>query len=193
LDMSKRLIALGSSTFLALAGIASAARATVVDTFSFSNLTGWSVFDTHFSGTFTGALESDGLIELSDLSAFHIFGFFSGDTFGGNSVSNLTFFSYDTQGGASSLGFIASLPSLIVCAGAPSVLSPTCTSPGGSNPGSTLASIVFGPTEVGVTPDLTDVTLVSSVTTPETSTWTMMVLGFAGLGCAGYFASRKAA
>jgi hypothetical protein len=32
-----------------------------------------------------------------------------------------------------------------------------------------------------------------AASTPEPSTWAMMVLGFAGLGFAGYLASRKAA
>ena len=44
------------------------------------------------------------------------------------------------------------------------------------------------------TPDLTGVTLVSSVNTnvPEPSTWAMMLLGFAGLGFAGYRKARGA-
>jgi hypothetical protein len=33
---------------------------------------------------------------------------------------------------------------------------------------------------------------VSGVATPEPSTWAMMTLGFAGLGFAGYRASRRA-
>jgi hypothetical protein len=32
-----------------------------------------------------------------------------------------------------------------------------------------------------------------AASTPEPSTWAMMILGFAGLGFAGYRASRKAA
>jgi len=36
-------------------------------------------------------------------------------------------------------------------------------------------------------------TYVYEVTAPESSTWVMMLIGFAGLGCAGYRASRKTA
>lgn len=102
--MFKRLIVLGSSAFLALAGLVPA-RAAVIDTFSFSNLSGWSEFGAEFSGRFTGTVEASGFIELSDLSAFHIIGT-------SNSLSNLTFFSYDTVVGASSLGFIDTISTL---------------------------------------------------------------------------------
>jgi hypothetical protein len=139
-------------------------------------LSGWSEFGAEFSGRFTGTVEASGFIELSDLSAFHIFGT-------SNSLSNLTFFSYDTVVGASSLGFIDTIPPFTVCTGAPSVLSLTCN-PGGNHPASTLAAIVVNGF-VASTPDLTTVTLVSSVV-PEISTWAMMLLGFAGLGFAAY-------
>ncbi|HZZ24109.1 MAG TPA: hypothetical protein VFE60_16690 [Roseiarcus sp.] len=110
---------------------------------------------------------ASGLIELSDLSAFQIIG--PNDIpFGPNSLSNLEFFSYDTGGGASTLGFIDALPHSIganptACSGAPSVLSLACN-PGGNNPASTRAAILFA----GVfetTPDSTSVTLVPSVNT----------------------------
>ena len=179
---SKRTVLIASSMFLALAGLVPA-RAAVIDTFSFSNLSGWDTFDTEFSGSFTGTVEASGLIELSDLSAFHVSGLFRGVNFSPNSLSNLTFFSYDTGAGASSLGFIA-ITNFAVRTGAPSVLSLTCN-PGGNNPVSALAAIVFVDVQVGSTPDLTTVTLVSSVV-PETSTWAMMLLGFAALGYAGY-------
>jgi hypothetical protein len=183
--MSNRLIVLGSSAFFALAGLATAASAAVVDTFSFSNLSGWNQNFDGFSGSFTGSVEATGRIESNDLSAFQIMGnsvLFQGS----NSLSNLAFFSYDTGGGASSLGFIDMFPAVIigfpiaVCSGAPAILSLACN-PGGTNPASTLASIPLG--ALG-TPDLTSVTLVSSVNTnvPEPSTWAMMLVGFAGLG-----------
>jgi hypothetical protein len=178
---SKHTVLFASSMFLALAGLVPA-RAAVIDTFSFSNLSGWDTFDTEFSGSFTGTVEASGLIELSDLSAFHVSGLFRGVTFLPNSLSNLTFFSYDTGAGASSLGFIA-ITNFAVCTGAPSVLSLTCN-PGGNHPASTLAAIVVNGF-VASTPDLTTVTLVSSVV-PEISTWAMMLLGFAGLGFAAY-------
>jgi hypothetical protein len=129
---------------------------------------------------------------LSDLSAFQIIGVPSG----GNSLSNLAFFSYDTGGGASSLGFIDVLPlppladaSFTVCSGAPSVLSLVPCNPGGLNPVSTSAVIlIHGFFVYSTTPDLTGVTLVSSVNTnvPEPSTWAMMLVGFAGLGLVRY-------
>lgn len=186
--MSNRLIVLGSSAFFALAGLATAASAAVIDTFSFSNPSGWNAPINGFSGSFTGSVEASGLIELSDLSAFQIIG----GVFGGSSLSNLAFFDYDTGAGASSLGFINTLPapigvfSVTVCSGAPSVLSLACSN-GGGNPVSTRAAIVIGDSVV-FTPDLTTVTLVSSVSTsvPEASTWAMMLVGFAGLGLLRY-------
>jgi hypothetical protein len=190
--MSNRLIVLGSSAFFALAGLATAASAAVIDTFSFSNPSGWNGPINGFSGSFTGSVEANGRIELSDLSAFQIIGVPSG----GNSLSNLAFFSYDTGGGASSLGFIDVLPlppladaSFTVCSGAPSVLTLVPCNPGGLNPVSTSAVIlIHGFFVYSTTPDLTGVTLVSSVNTnvPEPSTWAMMLVGFAGLGLVRY-------
>jgi hypothetical protein len=187
---SKHTVLFASSMFLALAGLVPA-RAAVMDTFSFSNLSGWSESPTDFSGSFTGTVEASGLIELSDLTAFFVFAHVEGTPFFDNSLSNLTLFSYDTGAGASSLGFIDTTRSGTVCAGAPSVLSLTCN-PGGNNPVSTLAAMVFGGTFVVSTPDLTTVTLVSS-SVPEASTWVMMALGFTGLGFAGYRTSRRTA
>jgi hypothetical protein len=151
--MSNRLIVLGSSAFFALAGLVTAASAAVIDTFSFSAPSGWNAQVIGFSGSFTGSVEASGRIELSDLSAFQIIG---RGLFGVNSLSNLTFFSYDT-GGASSLGFIDTLPplppsgfSITVCSGAPSVLSLACNNPvGGSNPVSTSAVILIGTGSTG--------------------------------------------
>jgi len=78
--MSNRLIVLGSSAFFALAGLATAASAAVIDTFSFSNLSGWNGPINGFSGSFTGSVEANGRIELTDLSAFQILGVPSGAT-----------------------------------------------------------------------------------------------------------------
>jgi hypothetical protein len=188
--MSNRLIVLGSSAFFALAGLATAASAAVIDTFSFSNLSGWNGPINGFSGSFTGSVEANGRIELTDLSAFQILGVPTG----GNSLSNLAFFSYDTGGGATSLGFIDALPpltdtSFTVCSGAPSVLTLDPCNPGGLNPVSTSAVIlIHGFFVYSTTPDLTGVTLVSSVNTnvPEPSTWAMMLVGFAELGLVRY-------
>ena len=198
--MSNRLIVLGSSAFFALAGLATAASAAVIDTFSFSAPSGWNAQVIGFSGSFTGSVEASGRIELSDLSAFQIDG---RGLFGANSLSNLAFFTYvfsNNTGGASLLGFIdtlSALPpdtgiSITVCSGAPSVLSLACNNPArGSNPVSTSAVVLIGTGSAGgvfTTPDLTGVTLVSSVNTnvPEPSTWAMMLVGFAGLGLVRY-------
>jgi PEP-CTERM motif len=192
--MSNRLIVLGSSTFFALAGLATAAPAAVIDTFSFSNSSGWDRNGNSFSGSFTGSVEASGLIELSDLSAFQITGIFGFDIpFSGNSLSDLAFFNYDTGGGASSLGFIYTIPPigilgapLTVCSGAPSVLSLACSF-GGNNPATTRAVILFS-VGLAFTPDLTNVTLVP---VPEPSTLAMLLIGFAGLGYAGYRRARE--
>jgi hypothetical protein len=188
--MSNRLIVLSSWAFFGLVGLATGAPAAVIDTFSFSNPSGWNAPINGFSGSFTGSVEASGLIELSDLSAFQIV-VPSQFSVGSNSLSNLTFFDYDTVGGATSLGFVDTLPPFLgasptVCSGAPSVLSLACN-PGGNNSVSTRAVIVFG-NGVVFTPDLTTVTLVSSVSTsvPEASTWAMMLVGFAGLGLLRY-------
>ena len=109
----------------------------MIDTFSFSSLNGWSRVGTNFSGSFTGTVEASALIELSDLIAFHLSGNIEDFGFAGG-LSNLTLFSYDTKGGASSLGFIETA----VCVGAPSVLSLTCN-PGGNNPGSATAVVIL--------------------------------------------------
>jgi hypothetical protein len=105
-------------------------------------------------------------------------------------LSGLSFFSYDTIGGASSLGLIATLGGITGCSGAPSVLSLACN-PAGDNPASTRADMVLVTQGIAfsTTPDLTTVTLVSSVNTgvPEPSTWATMLLGFVGLG----FARRR--
>ena len=61
-------------------------------------------------------------------------------------------------------------------------------------PGPNFYGVVVGYTDPikGFTPDYTSAGgLIFNV--PEPSTWAMMVVGFAGLGFAGYRASRKAA
>jgi hypothetical protein len=124
--VSKWIVALGLA-FLVVAGLAPAGRAAVIDTFSFSNLSSWNQNFSGFSGSFTGSVEATGFIELNDLSAFQIMGN-SIILRGPNSLSNLAFFSYNTGGGASLLGFIDMFPSvainapLAVCSGARTVL-----------------------------------------------------------------------
>ena len=72
------------------------------------------------------------------------------------------------------------------------ILSGTLSGPGIT--GSQAAFLEYAATQVAgpggaVSLSLTDSSAASAV--PETSTWAMMMLGFAGLGFAGYRASRK--
>ena len=186
----KRLIALGSAAVIALTGLAPRAHAAVVDTFSFSNFGHWSFADSGLFGQFTGTVEPNGFIELADLSAFSVQGFILGSPLVDAVKANLAFFSYDTKGGASSLGFIAPDGNTAACSGAPSVLDLRCN-PGGNNVASTRADILDDGFVVAYTADQTAVTLVSSVSTPEPSTWAMMLTGFAGLGLVGAARGRK--
>lgn len=190
--MMKRLIALGSAAFIALTGLAPCAHAAVVDTFSFSNVGDWSRVDTGFvSGQFTGTVEPNGFIELADLSAFSVEGFLIGrPVLLIDDKAKLQFFSYDTKGGASSFGFIVEDSPVAACSGAPSVLDLECN-PGGNNPAQTGAVILVDGFVDATTPDQTSVTLASSVSAPEPSTWAMMLTGFAGLGLLGARRARK--
>lgn len=122
-DMSKRIFALAASAFLATAAMAPAASAAMIDTFSFSISSGWTVpLATTIYGQFTGTVEPDGLIELGDLSSFQLNAYYVGTQLLDPTVGNLLFFAYNTGGGASSLGIIDQGPTTIACIGAPSDL-----------------------------------------------------------------------
>jgi hypothetical protein len=193
-DMSKRILALGASAFLAMAPAVSAAT---IDTYDFTQ-GGYSTpvappFDTGvLAGSFTGSVEADGFIELADVSSMTVKFAVSGTPIW--SIDSLpVFFSFDTTGGSSSLDFITNVAGVIIpaCVGAAAALGAGGCGSGGVN------GIVGETTILGVvvwtTQDLPVVTLVSSVTSiPEPSTWVMMLLGFAGLGYVGY-RSRQAA
>jgi hypothetical protein len=56
-----------------------------------------------------------------------------------------------------------------------------------------LEIIIGGPGSSGSAGGGGGATYVYEVTAPESSTWVMMLIGFAGLGYAGYRASRKTA
>jgi hypothetical protein len=122
-------------TLLAVNSTASAAT----ETFNFSYLTGWNGTDTSLTGSFTGTVEPDGLIERSDLTSFTAT-LITGTPppiIASIDLSELTEFSYDTTGGVSSLSYIASVPvssppPIYWCAGAAAVLDAGCN-PGGDN------------------------------------------------------------
>ena len=63
---------------------------------------------------------------------------------------------------------------------------------GGSDVGSTGAGLTDGGSTGSIVTDETGGVGVTLTAIPEASTWAMMLLGFAGLGFAGYRASRKA-
>ncbi|MGB7976699.1 MAG: PEP-CTERM sorting domain-containing protein [Roseiarcus sp.] len=189
--MLKRIIVLTFPVVLAWCGFALTARAAVVDTFSFTT-SGWGI--STLSGQFSGTVEPDGLIEQTDLTAFQATGFNGARGINLSGPGSLSFFSYNTAGGASSFDLIATVFNGItttVCIGASATLSPTCN-PQGTNPAPTRAVILVDSIPFDFTSDPPAVTLVSSVPVPEPGTWATTLLGFAILGFAGY-RSRKSA
>lgn len=185
-------------------GVAVASQAATIDTFDFTegNLTGAHengsgqfVADAPFpgatiSGSFTGTVEPDGLIEQGDLTAFSAE--VTNTPFGANlSLSGLALFSYNTTGGASSLDFAgAEAPVAIMCLGAATNLSATCTGnfsfvyPIGTN-----AAVLVG-VPGAISANQPTITLVSSVTTsvPEPAS----LASFAtALGLLGAFGLRR--
>jgi hypothetical protein len=195
--MRKFLSVTMSLTTLALAGYAVPVRSAVIDTFSFSDTTGWQTPpgdpSSYITGTFAGTVESDGHISLGDLTNFNISAFtpFNGP-FGGG-LSGLSFFSYDINADPSTLGFAWHSGDFAACMGAPVGLSPSCH-PLFPNSPSALAVLLVVNVPTDFTTDFPTITLVSSVNTtaPELSTWAMMLVGFAGLGFVGHRRSMNA-
>jgi hypothetical protein len=168
-------------------------NATTVDTFNFTQ--GGYTYGTDsgvLTGTFTGTLNSNGYIELGDLSSFS-------DSFaitsGLGTVTNLDFL-------PSSLVLFSFMPidagtlaienevgqggfRYFLCVGAPASLDASC---GGTGHRGVVGGGFF-------TDQAPVVTLVSSITTavPEPSTWAMMILGFAGIGFMAYRRKSKPA
>jgi hypothetical protein len=140
------------------------------------------------TGSFTGAVEPDGFIELADVSSMSVAE--RGDYIDGLPL----FFSFDTAGGSSSLDFITkAVNSETACVGAAAVFG---SGFGGCGPGGyngIFGDLAIFPLDNDVTHDFPVVTLVSSVTTPEPSTWAMMLIGFASIAFAGYRVSRRTA
>jgi PEP-CTERM motif len=171
------------------------ARAATIDTYDFTQggytFNGSPFLTAVLTGSFTGNVESSGFIEIADLSSinvtftittdlepvFQVFGF-----------GPATFFSFDTAQGPGSLDFetaIGDVGGAVSCVGAVAAFGFGACGLGGVNG---FVSPIWA------TQALPVVSLVSSVTiVPEPSTWAMMLLGFAGLGYAGYRASRRTA
>ena len=126
-----RFIASLKTLTLAIIAVLAAVQpgwATTVDTFDFTQ-TGWSVFfpgtgtfpDSTglLSGSFTGAVEPNGFIEQGDLTAFSaVFTPADPTPFTPLALNQLTLFSFDTAGGASSLDFAGSASDNILSAAA---------------------------------------------------------------------------
>ena len=180
----KAIAALSFVALMTSAAVGQQARAAVTETFSFSNLTGWGTGTlSPLTGQFTGTVEPSGFIELADLTKISINAkSLTTPALSNAGLGDLTFFSYDTTGGASSLAFIASQGGGRACAGAPSVLSLACN-PGGLLPPETKAVMLLNGEFLDFTSNLTTVTLVPTPA-PEPPAWAMLLLGFAGLGLA---------
>lgn len=177
-------IAFGLIALTTSAGLGQSACAAVTETFSFSNgPAGWFTGNgiSQISGQFTGTVEPNGFIELADLTDLSITAIPT--ALHGAGLSSLSFFSYDTVGGASTLAIIASGGGATACIGAPAALSPVCNPADQPLPASTKAIIIIDGFFFDSSPNFSTVTLVPTPA-PEPPAWAMLLLGFAGLGFA---------
>lgn len=112
----------------------------------------------------TGTVEQDGLIQLTDLTDIS----FTSLLFGGvvPTKPDVTLFSYNTAGGASSFDFIVSDPAVpvLACGGASIALFAPCNAFGRVPIDATLMIFTFAPTWSF---DLPTITLLSSAAVPE--------------------------
>jgi hypothetical protein len=195
-----------ASRLLGLVGIALLATPAhaAVETFSFvsgsysiNGESGPPYVDAGITGTFSGNVEGDGYIRLSDLVSFEATVYFNNvDSVSGPlELTDLSLFSYNTSGGPASLfvkgGHSSPNISGIACMGLPTVADPDCaiTSPNPiamfhyswTNLSQSISSVdVTAYTTVAPT-----ITLISTSPVPEPSTCALMALGFAGLGAIG--------
>ena len=191
----RKLTAIAIALGLTCAGVwLPCARAATIDTYDFAQggytFNGSPFLTGVLTGSFTGNVESSGFIEIADLSSINVtftttialeglipfFGF-----------GPATFFSFDAAQGPGSLDFETGISNTksVICVGAVAAFGFGACGSGGVN------GFV---TPIWTTQALPVVSLVSSVTTvPEVPTWAMMLVGFAGLGFAGYRTSRRTA
>ncbi|HZU27540.1 MAG TPA: hypothetical protein VFA04_18570 [Bryobacteraceae bacterium] len=158
-----------------------AARAGTIDTWNFTEPNyypaqnnGGNTTPYEAVGSFTGQVEADGLIELADLSAFTVQLEQNGApvppfTMG---LSQLTLFSFNTNGGASSLDY-AGTPNPNIsnfCVGAATSLDANCTlNFSMTYPVGTVGVLLFGG-PADISSSFPQLTLASSVTTPPPAT-----------------------
>jgi hypothetical protein len=132
--MSNRILALGVSGFLAVAAIAPGTRAATIDTYDITQ-DGYTVdgFSGVLTGSFTGAVEADGLIKLADLFSANVqvqVNLLPPPLPGGFSLSDISLFSFNTNGGSGTFDLI--VPDGSLCVGGVAVVG---SSLGGCGPG----------------------------------------------------------
>lgn len=133
--MNARSVASRLAGLISMVWLATPAHA-VVESFSFVSgsysISGETTpIDAGIAGTFSGSVESNGFMELGDLTAFEATVHFANGLVslsGPLDLSDLSLFSYSTSGGASSLSLVGvnSSPDIsgIACMGAPAALDP---------------------------------------------------------------------
>lgn len=156
--------------------LSATARADTIDTFTFTE-GNWSSYtvgggvgspqsSATLTGSFTGLVEPDGFIEQKDLSAFNVEFTNNGTPFADLGLGDLTLFSYDVNGGASSLDFAGlSGASHNICIGAATALDANCTLDFNvAYPAGTVGVVEAALLPDFVSPDFPSITLQSSIT-----------------------------
>ena len=143
---------------------------------------GWQPTSLTFGGSFTGTPETNGTIELADLSNFsaELDGFSDGPI--SFIRSDLLAFEYDPGlGPRSSLSFILPIQgSVFLCVGA-LAFSPRDCDPNGLTPPNATGVISLLDTPL-FTPQTPEIRPSTSMSVPEPPTWVMLIAGLALLG-----------